>query len=180
MLLSKQEQDEFFSNYLPLLYYAAIYEGLLPDGSILMDFGNSSNEIKIQSRDALFTDADILRYFRKDNGKHLPKGGAAFLDNVERGMLSDFVVLKQYSQYVVLLEADSNTFYEVINITEPFSQLLSYIPCYITTAIFNFNGRIICDGLIKGGNTHIGPNYEKSFLEDYRTCKAKKKVVTLL
>ena len=180
MLLSKPEQDQFFSNYLPLLYYAAMYEGLLPEAAVLMDFGHSSLEIKVQSRDALFTDSNILRYFLMDNGKHLTKEGVSFLKSVEQGMLSNFVVLRQYKKYGVLMHPETGVFYEVVNITEQFSKLLSYIPTYITTALFNFNGKIICDGLFKGGNMNIGPNNEKSFLEKYHACKADREVVTLL
>jgi len=178
MLLSKTEQDEFFKNYLPLLYYAAIYEGLLPEGSSLSAFIPSPMEVKIESRDALFTDGDIIRYFRQDNGRHLSKGGMAFLEEVEKGMLDDFILLKQYTKFSVLLKDEK--FYQVLNITEPFSVLISYIPNYINTAIFNFKGKIICDGLIRGGNIQIGPNNERTFLEDYKIKKKEGKIITML
>jgi hypothetical protein len=90
------------------------------------------------------------------------------------------VVLKQYQKHTVLQHSHGGKFYHVWNITEPFLALLAYLPNYINTAIFNFNGKIICDGLIKGGSIHIGPNIEKSLLEEYRACKAHKEVITLL
>jgi hypothetical protein len=179
MLLSNPEQDEFFNNYLPLLYYASMYEGLLEEGSTLSDFIGSTIESKVQSRNALFTDPDILNYYRQDNGHNLPNGGAIFLDDVEHGMLSEFVVVKQYQNFSVLKHIKDESFLQVMNISEPFSELLSSIPHYITTAIFNFNGKIICDGLLTGG-IGIGPNMEKDLLYDYRLHKQGGKVVKLL
>jgi hypothetical protein len=180
MILSKQKQDEFFKNYLPLLYYAAIYDGLLPEGSTLKEFGRSPLEIKVQSRDVLFNDENVIDNFLGDNGTNLGPGGIAFAKNVQTGIYSDFILLREYKNFTVLLQASTETFYEVINITERFSQILSFIPCFISTAIFNFDGKIICDGMIKNGNIQIGPNYEQSFLEQYRQSKAKSQVVKLL
>ena len=51
MTLSKQEQDMFFQNYFALLYYASVYEGILPNGSSLQDFYRSSLAEKAASRD---------------------------------------------------------------------------------------------------------------------------------
>jgi hypothetical protein len=78
MILSKQEQDDFFSNYTLLLYYTAMYEELLPKNATLIEFGQSPLDIIIKSRDELFANEDILSYYKKDNGRHLLAGGDVF------------------------------------------------------------------------------------------------------
>jgi hypothetical protein len=48
------------------------------------------------------------------------------------------------------------------------------------TAIFNFNGKIICDGLITGSNIRIGKNIEQRITEEYNACKRNKTVGELI
>lgn len=180
MILSKEDQRRFFQNYIPVLYYSAVYQGLLPDGSPLSDFNLLSLNSKIQSRDALYNDKAILNYYRKDNSTNLPIANLAFLDNLEKAVFTDFIVLREYKKFVVLQDPDTGIFYQTTCITQPLGELLSYIPTLITTAIFNFNDRIICDGLLHGGRMHIGPNNEKVFLQEYRASKTARTVKTKL
>ena len=57
-MLSKEESDVFFSNYFPMLFYAAVFEGLIPQTSVLVDMMDTSMEVKIKARDVLFGDKD--------------------------------------------------------------------------------------------------------------------------
>lgn len=180
MLLSKDESHNFFSNYFPLLFYAAVYEGLMPQTSVLADMIDTPVEIKVNARDVLFKDEEVLDYFERDNKHILNNQNLAFIKNIQSGILSDFIVLKQTKKLSVLQDVENQQFYHVHNITEPFDDLLSYIPTFITTAIFNFNGKIVCDGLIKGGNIHIGPNNERAIIEEYNDCKKNKTVIELI
>src|ERR1700733_8303389 len=168
MILSENDQATFFDNYLPILFYAAVYEGLMPQNSRLADFQDVSLNTKASSRDVLFRDKEILKYFLSDNKHLLDRQGIEFVGEVSRGLLSEFIVLKQTKQFAVLLETKTNKFYEVINIKESFGEMLSDLPVNVKTAIFNFNGKIICDGLIVGGNIHIGRGMTSTFLEDYK------------
>lgn len=179
-MLSKDESDLLFSNYIPLLFYAAVYEGLMPQNSILDDMIDSSLEVKIKARNILFGGKEILNHFKQDNKKFLTKQHIAFIDNIRSGILADFIVLKQTKKFSVLQNADNGKFYHVHNITDSFSEMLNYIPAYIMTAIFNFNGKIICDGLVTSANIRIGKNIERGITEEYNTCKRNKKVEELI
>jgi hypothetical protein len=53
MLLSKDESKVYFSNYFPLLFYAAVYEGLMRQTSVLTDMIDTPMEVKIKARDVL-------------------------------------------------------------------------------------------------------------------------------
>jgi hypothetical protein len=162
------------------LFYAAVYEGLMPESSVLTDLINTPMEIKINARAVLFTDEEVLDYYVRDNKHILSDENYVFIKNIQSGILSDFIVLKQTKKFSILQEAENRQFYHVHNITEPFDDLLNYIPTFITTAIFNFNGKIICDGLIKGGNIHIGPNNERGIIEEYNDCKKNKSTIELI
>jgi len=179
-MLSKDESDIFFSNYFPMLFYAAVYEGLMPPTSVLIDMIDTSMEVKIQARDALFGDKEILNHFKQDNKHILSKQNVAFINNVQSGILADFIVLKQTKIFSVLQNADNGKFYHVHNITDSFSEMLTFLPTYITTAIFNFNGKIICDGLITGSNIQIGKNIGQRITEEYNACKRNKTVEELI
>jgi len=180
MLLSKDESHDFFSNYFPMLFYAAVYEGLIPQTFALIDMINTPMEIKIKARDVLLGDKEISDYFKKDNKHTLTKERLTFVNAVQSGILSDFILLKQTKMFSVLQNADNGKFYHVHNISESFSEMLSYIPTYIMTAIFNFNGKIVCDGLISGGNIHLGKNIEQRITVEYNNCKRNKMVNELI
>src|ERR1019366_865179 len=80
MILSKKEQDEFFGNYFFLLFYSAVYEGILPQNSRLTDFGRLPPKMMSKSRDALFTDRNIMIYCLEDNKKVLTKENVLFAE----------------------------------------------------------------------------------------------------
>ncbi|MDQ3846473.1 MAG: hypothetical protein M3342_21045 [Bacteroidota bacterium] len=180
MVLRADERKEYFSNYLPLLFYAGVYEGILPESSTLADFAETSLEEKVACRDVLFKDPDVLSDFRKDNSRFLKIKGTTFIDDLSKGILSNFIVLQQKKAFAVFMDTQTGMFYHVMGISDPFDELLNYIPCYVETAIFNFNDKLICDGLLKGGNIQIGPNYKRQFSEDYREQLKEKKVINLL
>jgi hypothetical protein len=123
---------------------------------------------------------EILNDFKQDNKHILTKERLAFVNNVQSGILADFIVLKQTKKFSVLQHADNGKFYHVHNITDSFGELLTYIPTYVKTAIFNFNGKIICDGLITGTNIQLGKNIEGRITEEYNDCKRNKTVEELI
>lgn len=156
MLLSKDENKIFFSNYFPLLFFAAVYEGLMPETSVLIDMIDTPVQIKVDARDVLFNDEEVLDYFKKHNKQILNEEKLPFIKNIQSGILSYFIVLKQTKKFSILQDVETEKFYHVHNITEVFNEILAYIPTLVTTAIFNFNGKIVCYGLIRGGNILIG------------------------
>ena len=179
MVLPPEERRLFFKQYLSILYFAADYESLLPETATISDFKGLPLEEKVKSRNALFTNPEIVSSFRQLNHHQLSEEGHAFVNNLRQGLYSSFVVVKQYARFAVMQEVDEQRFFHVVNITEPFSEMLGYLPVYITTAIFNFRGKLVCDGLIEGG-IRIGPNIKRGMLEEYREAKAAGKVLTLL
>ena len=179
MILSEQDSTLFFGNYLPLLLYAAIYEGLIPEGSDMTDLFNSSLDIKVAARNAIFESDDLLKNYKEDNTRFLKTKTPGFADKVATGLFKDFVILKQGKEFAVFMDEETKTFYHVIAITDPFTELLDFIPAYVKTAIFNFNDKLICDGLITK-SVNIGPNHEREFLDDYKKALKTKKAVKLL
>jgi len=150
MILPKEHQDIFFENYFPLLHCAGIYEGILPETASFKEMFYLDNPGKAACRKALFEDKSFLHYFKEDNKVILKKDGAklAFVNNVEKGLYGKFIFFKQNESGAVFLHADSGTFYEVTGITEPISKMSKNFPVVFETAIFNFKGKLICDGLI--------------------------------
>ena len=108
MTLSKQEQDMFFQNYFALLYYASVYEGILPEGSSLEDFYHSSFAEKAASRDALFNDKSLIKNFKQDN-KHFFGNilSLDFVNNIQKGFLGSFAFIKEikWAPYFIIWTA---------------------------------------------------------------------------
>ena len=61
---------------------------------------------------------------------------------------------------------DSKIFYEVPAITEPVSKIVPNYPVVIETAIFNFDNKLICDGIINQ-KVLLGGNMTGGFIAEY-------------
>jgi hypothetical protein len=180
MILSKQEQDMFFQNYFALLYYASVYEGILPEGSSLKDFYNTSLAQKAASRDILFKDKSVIKNFKQDN-RHFFGNilSLDFVNNVQKGLYGRFAFIKENKMAAIFYHLDSKKFYEVGAITEPLSKIAPGYPVVIETAIFNFNDKIICDGMINQ-NVLLGKNVAEGFLTEYNDSIKKGQVLKKL
>src|SRR3954451_11476558 len=113
MILSPEESKSFFSNYIPLLFYAAVYKGILPEESRMEDFFETSLEEKVASRDAIFNDADVLASYEKDSVEFLKTQQPGFTEEVRKGFLRNFVVLKQTKSFAVFMDAEQQVFYHI-------------------------------------------------------------------
>jgi hypothetical protein len=167
MILSTKDQTTFFHNYLPLMFYASVYEGLLPQKSKLAEFVNVPLNVKAMGRDVLFNDQDVLNYYLADNKHRLDDRATEFVQNVAGGLLSEFVILKQEKRFAVFLDVNTQVYYHVIGVTEPFDEMLPELPVKVKTAIFNFDDKIVCDGLIVGAQTAVAPALAATLLENY-------------
>ncbi len=152
MILTKAEQDEFFLNYLPLLFYAATYEGFLPAAAKLADFILATENIKFRSRQALFADPEILVFFEQDNRHLLNESNVQFIKEVRQARVGSFVAIKELSDgLTICLETETTKFYKVCSLTEPISKMIRSFPAHLSAVIFNFKNRIVCDGMIIPG-----------------------------
>ena len=177
MILEKEEQDDFFQNYFPLLYYAGVYEGIVAETSTMKDFFYTDMIIKVTCRNILFSDADAIKFYKKDNIKFLGKDPKlAFVNNVQNGILGKFVFLHEDKDKSIFHHIESKKFYAITAITESLSKMVPNYPASITTAIFNFKGKIICDGLI-GHHAILGTAITENLMAGYKECLKNNAVV---
>jgi hypothetical protein len=179
MFLNSEQQQVFFNNYLPLLYFASVYGGILSPGSKIKDFQSTSIEQKLEARNLVFEDDELIRDYEEHNRSFIEQSLPGFLDNVENGILEKFVILKETKSAAVFLSIETKNFYHVHGVTQSLSSIVAPIPCVIQTAIFNFGEIIVCDGLI-AKETNLGPNYKRQFLEDYKMAKKNKEIIEKL
>ena len=181
MILPKEEQDLFFQNYLPLLCYAGIYEGILPQGATMKDFYYTDTTTKALCRDVLFNDKDTIVFYKKDNKRFLQENsGLEFVNNIQKGVFGKFVFFEEQAHCAIFQSAENSKWYEVIAITQPISSMMNSSPAVIETVIFNFNGKIICDGLIKFHNLQLGPNIMDGVQESYTSNKENCMIIKLI
>ena len=84
-----------FFKYFPMLFYAAVYEGLIPETSMFSDMIDTPVEVKINARNALFGDKEILDNFKRDNKhKALTKRGPYFSIKIFNGYFSRLYRIK--------------------------------------------------------------------------------------
>jgi hypothetical protein len=180
MILPKSEQTPFFENFYPLLCYVAVYSGLIAPASTLADFFKAPADVVIKSRDALFNDRHLLKYYVTDNARFLKPLKPGFVDEVKKGIFSDFIVLKEEKQFGVFIDRKTGRFYHVTGLTGPFSDILKYIPGYCKTALFNFGNHLVWDGIAIQKDKPVTASLVQTLLQQYDAALKAKKVIDLL
>lgn len=180
MILAKDEQKIFFTNFYPLLHYAAVYSGLVPEGTVFDVFLKTDLVLHAQSRNAIFQEKDLLDDYASDNARFLNKRLPSFVPALKKAIFSDFIVLKQEKQFGIFMDRKTGLFYHVGAITTPFDEVLKFMPGYCQTALFNFNNRIVWDGLAIQKPKELSPALEQTLLQKYDAALKAKKVIELL
>ena len=180
MTLNKQEQDLFFKNYFPILFYASVYEGILPEGSSLQDFFYTRLEEKAAAREIILKNKTVIKKFKRDNKHFFGKVlSVDFINNLQKGLLGKFAFIKETKTHAIFYHLNSKKIYEVTAITERLSKIAPNFPVVIDTAIFNFGDKLICDGMINQ-NLLLGKNIAEGLNDEYNESVKKGTVIKKL
>ena len=145
------------------------------------DVRQLTSEEKIQIRNALWKNADLIDSFVKENPHNLTHEELDIVGSWRHRVKGRFILVSHLKKHSVFLKEDEETAFGVLALSEPFEASLgSRLPIYLEGVLLPFKGKITYDGMIAPFNISFGRGYRQSFMELYQQAKAKHGIITSL
>jgi len=133
-------------------------------------------------RDKLWEDVAVINEYIA-SVKSLGSQEKAILIGWKQAVDGQFTVMKLLKNYAVLMTGDRvPLIYGVVGIYSTWDEMIpkERLPVVVHCGLLPFEGRIIYDSLLRGGNISYGPGYAKSFNAAYRSAKARYGIIESL
>jgi len=178
MVLTIEEKDNFFKNWLKLLAFVnKRYDIVKNFGSPKSPIGLKIEEL-VKIRDRLWEKDFIINEYLENT--KLKKYDKDIVSSWNKNVKGKFLFIRSLKKYSVLMELDKKYLYGVYGISSPIIDIMPYIPIMIQTVLIPYNGKIIFDSLIKMDNISFGGNMRQSFNEEYMEIKKNIGIKTIL
>lgn len=180
LILSETDQAEFLSVYLGLMYYIWLSGDLNLEDETIEAFLEQPDIVREVCRDLIYYEEEVIDNYKAEHEDVLDESALELLDSIYAGLLSEFIILKDTPEYAVLYQMEEKQFYQVVNITGPFREMLPHIPIKIKAGIVDFKGRIVCDGVITNSNKMIATAFINKLNKEYEKAVSAGTVIELL
>ena len=180
MTLDPQDYRLYLETSLQLLYYVGKKENIFPAQTSYKKFLNFHKSEKFDCRQAMYKKPKLLTNYLKEHPDELTAEQVEILTGLKRKIQGDFIIFKYLKKYAVFVHINTNRFYAVQALGDPFDAFFPDIPVIINTTILPFKGKIIYDGFLLGGNVHVGRSITADINEAYKNAKGAKQIITTL
>ncbi len=139
-------------------------------------------EEKVEVRDALYENIELLDSFVKENPASLSSEELGIVSSWRDFVKGTFYVFRYLKSHTIFLNSESPPkAYGVLGITDAFDEIFDGVaPIMVETTLLPFKGRIIYDGLMQAYPLLFGGGIRRSINESYREAKARFGVITSL
>ncbi|NQU88426.1 MAG: hypothetical protein HQ541_21990 [Mariniphaga sp.] len=178
MVLSIPEYQRYINTHLRLLHfcYCKIHEN--NNELSFEQFIKKPIEAKSEARNFFNANSYLLHEYIEKNS-NLPGSDKEILLGFNLKLSSKFVILKQLKSYAIFMDIETDKFYAVLALFDPFQKIIDCLPVLVKATILPFNDKIIYDGFLTR-ETYIGKNMEKNMLNQYKESKVNKLIIKRL
>ena len=180
MTLTEQEAGQFFEWMWSLQAFVNRTLGVLEEEVSAEEYATIPQEEKLAVRDALYEHPELFDRFVEQN----PDGLDDEALNIVRGWKSfvrgRFFIERMLKKQTIFIHEDE--VYGVLGLYEPFENFFhpSALPQMVETVLLPFRGRIVYDGLMRGGNLFFGSGISGELKETYLAAKQNRQIITSL
>lgn len=185
MLLSIDEAYLFFKLHRALMFFVNDCRQVLPAQLSSPDeFGNQSLKERLEVRNALIDDVDLLESFVDQNPFAFADEELDIVLSWRHLVAGSFYIYRDLKSYTVFLDAgDQPIAYGVVALTQPFEEMVGpNLPILTETVLLPFRDKIIYDGLLAGPGQwlSLGAGIRRMLKEIYDGAKDRYGIVTSL
>lgn len=182
MLLGPQDANLFFKLHRALMWFVNERLQIVPGIGSPDEFSALPPETRLQVRNALLDETDLLKLFVDANPFGLTDEELDIVSSWRHPVAGKFFIFRYLRQYAVFLTTEEPPVaYGVVALTEPFEDLLGpHLPRWIDTVLLPFRDKIVYDGLLSGYNISFGPGVRRNLNESYKAAKERLGIVTSL
>lgn len=182
MRLSELEAQQFIALYVQTI--GRCTGALDPDGSINdgRSYVRAGIEEKVAARDLVFDHPEIIADYVADNPDELDAEDLARVEAWQTFVRGNMVIERDLKRHTIFLHGDDDPVaYGALSILDEIVDLLPGAPPMLVEAVLlPWDGRIVCDGMIRYKRVHLGSGIRASIKESYRVAKAKGIVTSLV
>jgi hypothetical protein len=182
MLLGPQDADLFFKLHRALMWFVNERLQIVPDIGSPDEFSALPPETRLQVRNALLDETDLLELFVDANPFDLTDDELDIVSSWRHQVAGKFFVFRYLKQHTVFLATEEPPVaYGVVALTESFEDMLGpQLPRWVETVLLPFQDRIVYDGLLDGYNISFGPGVRRDLNESYKSAKERLGIVISL
>ena len=183
MLLPPHELEQFFRLHRSLLFFVNQRLTVIPNQlDTPEEFAALSPNVRLEVRDALSANLDLIDSFVDDNPAHLSDDELDIVRSWRHLAHGRFYVFRELKRYTVFLSSDTPPVaYGVLALSQPFEDLIGpYLPVLTQTVLLPFKNGIVYDGLISSFNVSFGAGIKRHLNEDFKSAKDRHGIVTSL
>ena len=141
-------------------------------------FINKPMEAKSEARNFFNYNSSLLHEYLEKNA-NISNSDKEILLGFNLKLSSKFVILKQLKSYAIFMDIETDKFYAVLALSDPFQKLIDCLPVLVKATILPFEDKIIYDGFLIR-EIYIGKNMEQNMLNQYKKAKANKLIIKRL
>ena len=182
MKLSQKDVALFYRLNTPLLFHVNKHIGMIQNISTLDEFKELPLEEKIEVRDALYENIELIDSFVKENPAGLSPEDLDIVNSWRDFVKGTFYVFRYLKSHTIFLDSASPPkAYGVLGITDSIDEIFNGVaPIMVKTTLLPFKGRIIYDGVMHAPPILFGGGIRRSMNDSYREAKAQFGVITSL
>ena len=181
--ISFGEGKLFYKLYAALCSYANGHLNVVQgDFSDPEQFTSLPPEIRLEVRDALYAQPELIDQFVQENPAQLSTEELAIVAGWKHAVIGDFYVFRYLKKYAVFLKTEAPMkAYGVLALASPFEEVVGpHLPVMVKGVLLPINGRIIYDGLLSTYRISFGPGIRRSLNESYKRAKESCGIITSL
>lgn len=182
MLLAPQDAELFFKLHRALMCFVNDRLQIVSDIEGPDEFSGLPPEIRVEVREALLDETDLIDSFVDANPYDLSEDELDIVLSWRNLVAGKFFIFRYLKKHTIFLAADEPPMaYGVLALTQPFDDLVGpYLPVWTETVLLPFKDTIVYDGLLSGYNISFGPGIRRELNESYKAVKQRLGIVTSL
>jgi hypothetical protein len=181
MLLPPYEANLFFRLQKTLLVFFNQQVRVSRELFSLGDFSIPRTEEMLKVRDELIRNPDLVDSFLRKNPANLSVAELAVVSAWRHHVAGTFYIFRELKKYTVFLSSgDPSVAYGVVALTQPFDELVPWLPALAETVLLPFKNAIIYDGLLRVHNVSFGSGIRQMLNEKYKLAKERTGIITEL
>lgn len=146
------------------------------------DFAEAPPQLRLQIRDALTANLELIDAFVTENPFDLPDDELEIARSWQHLVAGSFYILRELKSYTVFLaSASPPVAYGVVALSQPFEELIGpSFPVLVDTVLLPFKGRIVYDSMLNTYNISFGGGIKRGLNESFKEAKTRQGIVTSL
>lgn len=183
MKLSTKDAEHFFKLMWSVQFYVNQHLDIIPDIDSAETYGQLRGAEKMEVRDALYDNIDLLEPFTAENPANLSPHELEIVGGWKRFISGDFYILKFLKRYTIFVAVgETPQVYGVLGLYDSFEDILGGRPLPVLgkTVLLPFKGDIVFDGLISGYSVSFGRGITSELNEIYQRAKQNDRIIDTL